>query len=902
MDLTALGRFHIAPGYDPSLPDTWVWTDRSADVRQVGSGAAITIAGDRADEISEVNPGSGQLEVDNAGGHYCTQNPYGRWYGLLARNCPARWGTISGAEAWTANTTNGWGTPDVGTSWSLEGTASNWSSSGGIGIWTAPAGNTPAAADLVGADARNGDATFTCAVSAVATGAALRASLLARRAGASNNLLFIVEFGVSGALSARIALDQGAGVVQLSTASAGTYTAGQRFRARCVWSGKDLRMRVWPEAGSEPTTWTTTATNSTLTGAKVGLHAWSASGNTNTTPQIRFDDLQIEAVEIEGTIPAFPVRWDPTATQSWAPLEIAGILRRLGQGSPALRSAMYRQITQYSTLIGHWPLEDPSGSTQLTNTVPGGAAGSVFSTTLGNTDAPPGAVASAQSTLLSVMSGVFKASSSTAGWQFAFSNKLAQAAPAAQTEMIRWTTTNGYTWAWHVSTGSYRLLVTKADVTLLDTGSILFGTGITPLEWVQHRVKVSASGGTVTVEYAWFDADMNTFGFTSTFSGTTGALATWRRMADNATVDGLLCHVFGVTGVADDLQSYNAESSFNGYINELAADRVGRLCQEEGVRVAVEAGSSEPMGPQRIGSLPDLLRAAEAGDLGVLYEAGAGLGYRPRGGRYNRAVDIALAISVNGDIADPPEPTDDDQKIRNEWTVGRDGGSEATYSDDDHIALNGRYPDQATINIASDSQLIYHAAWRVHLGTWGEMRWPQLTVDLTGNAALLAAWRGRPFGPRITVSGVPSQGPVGADLDLIVEGWSQQITSTTWLVTLNCSPAKAWDVAVYDSVTAARYDSEFTTLNAGVSAAATGYVLTFPNLSDAWSTDSTQQPFDQLISGERVRVPVGGMGAVTGSGPYTQTVTGATRAINGISKALPAGAEVHVANPGRYAL
>jgi hypothetical protein len=43
------------------------------------------------------------------------------------------------------------------------------------------------------------------------------------------------------------------------------------------------------------------------------------------------------------------------------------------------------------------------------------------------------------------------------------------------------------------------------------------------------------------------------------------------------------------------------------------------------------------------------------------------------------------------------------------------------------------------------------------------------------------------------------------------------------------------------------------------------------------------------------------MAAATGSGPYSQTAT-VTRAVNGISKTLPSGAEIHLARPARYAL
>ena len=898
MDLSDLHRFHVAPGGDPADPLTWVWVNRSDDVEVTGGG--VSISGGRADEIGQVDTSSADLRVDNASGHYCTQNPLGRWYGKLARNCPARWGTISGAATWSAAATNGWGTPDIGSSWTLGGTLSNYSASSGMGRFVIATANVANNQILNGADARDGMATFVCSSPVIATGGPLIYGLICRYTDANDYLFFCVELSTSGSISAKIRRFTGT-TITLATVEplAFTYSVNERIKARCQWDGPNLRLKVWEEAQPEPDAWTVTATDTNCQGSQVGMRLWRFLGNSNAgSLTFAVDDLEIEAVEAIGTVPAWPVRWDPTAQHSWAPIQIAGIMRRLGQGQLALRSPMYRQISSYTRLVGYWPMEDGSDATSLTNVVSGGAAGTALGMQFGS-DGPAGSAGAATFTGTSAAEskvvGVFKGASTTAGWQFSWSAKL-PALPAGLTQMVAWSTNNGYFWAINMNVNVYNVRVVDPGGTIVLDSNVSFVGGFDPPnDWVTFRMKATQSGGNIVAEFAWFKQGRNSpWGTTDSFSGSVGALRSWTANGNSTMQNAQICHVFGVTTGTDNLQSFNALRAFDGYVGELAADRVKRLCGEEGVPIAVEAGASESMGKQPVLGLLDLLRQCEAADMGVLYEAGAALGYRPRAARYNRPVALALQIAPDGDIADPaPEPTDDDQRISNEWTVGRLNGSEATKSDPAHIALSGRYPQNTTVNIEGDGRLADHAGWRVHLGTWGEYRWPQITLDLTDRPDLLTAWRGRPFGSRITIAGIPGQGPIGADADLIVEGWSEDITTTSWRVTLNCSPAKPWDVGVYDDA-GTRRDSTSTTLGVARDAVQTSFTFSTATSVETWSTAAGDYPLDVDIGGEQVRVTA--MGSVSGSGPYTQAAT-VQRSINGIVKPQAAGTQISLWRP-----
>jgi hypothetical protein len=70
------------------------------------------------------------------------------------------------------------------------------------------------------------------------------------------------------------------------------------------------------------------------------------------------------------------------------------------------------------------------------------------------------------------------------------------------------------------------------------------------------------------------------------------------------------------------------------------------------------------MGIQRPATFLELVRECEDADQGVLHERGAGLAYLTRTGRYNGTAVMALDFA-SGHVAAPPEPTDDDQRLRN---------------------------------------------------------------------------------------------------------------------------------------------------------------------------------------------------------------------------------------------
>ncbi|MFU0241654.1 alkaline phosphatase D family protein [Streptomyces scabiei] len=165
---------------------------------------------------------------------------------------------------------------------------------------------------------------------------------------------------------------------------------------------------------------------------------------------------------------------------------------------------------------------------------------------------------------------------------------------------------------------------------------------------------------------------------------------------------------------------------------------------------------------------------------------------------------IALDYDA-GHISPPFQPTDDDQRLRNEITAERVDGGEFTFSktsgpnntgDPDSAAdAVGVYDDSVDVNVADDEQLPSQAAWRVHQGTVDEDRYPMVHVDLAAAPDLADTLTAMQLGDRVTIANPPEWLPPDL-IDLIVEGGTEPIGHPNdWDMELNASPGSPWTVA-----------------------------------------------------------------------------------------------------------
>lgn len=614
-----------------------------------------------------------------------------------------------------------------------------------------------------------------------------------------------------------------------------------------------------------------------------------------------------------GEVPSWPQNWDTTGTDIWVDVEAAGILRRLGQGSAPLQSVMYRALTSASVTtlpVAYWPFEDKSGSATLASGVGGPAMTIAGSPTLSSSSVFVASDSLPVMTTGSGMSGVVPSYAPTGAAQVRFLCKI-PAAGTTNNEIICRFATSGTAKLWDLvyNTGGNLALNVYGDLgaVLLSTGPIAFGVDGQAL---RMSVELTQNGADISYRIATLAPGASSVTSSSgTVSGRTfGSVLTVTMSADGLMADTVFGHVSvqsAVTSLSD------LGSQLAAFVGETAEARISRLCTEQGIAVTTASGDggSVAMGPQRILKFLDLIYECVDADMGTLYERvdALGLGYRSRTLAYNQSVTAALSYPANN-LSEVPVPVDDDQYTRNDITVSRVNGS-FSHQFLPTGALSvlappsgvGPYDTSISVNVQSDATLPDQANWRLHVGTVDEPRYPRISVNLAHssfvtNPGLRIQVLALAPGLRLTVSGMPVQVPPG-DVSQLVAGITETIDHFQHRLTFTCVPESPYEVAVLDDPVLGRADTDGSQLQ--LDATASDTTLTVVTTSGpAWITTASNPgdfPFDARIAGEVVRVT--GIVAVTGAQQFA-----VTRSINGVSKALPAGSDVRLAQPMILAL
>lgn len=440
----------------------------------------------------------------------------------------------------------------------------------------------------------------------------------------------------------------------------------------------------------------------------------------NTPIRVRVNPGTGLVTEFVGYISELPTRWDVSEADFHVPIKANGILRRLGQGQSPLRSALFRSIVA-SGPAGYWPMEDGLDASIAASGLPGGRAMSVSGTVdFATSGGPPGSGPLPDGMLNDTGSlkvpNVVPAGSTA--WQMSVVARISSGTSGLLATWEDPTSVTEQYWRLKIdlTNGQFGVFADNTDgPTIGDTiaGSPLFATVADVYYHVVWRVQ---SNGTRTLYIDGAVADAGVSGtsgpprnvkltpnrtdlIVSDTSASLGHFALW---ADSTTdVPGL----------------YQA---MTGHAGELSGTRFARLCTEESVPFDV-AGSdvaAYSMGAQTTTTLLNLLRECEAASEGVIVERRTGeLGLDLLTSRENQTVALTLNYAT-GQVSPPLEPTDDDQRTRNDVTVTRDGGSSGHFVDEDGplgVIAVGRYDEGVTLNLETDDQAVQHASWRVHL-------------------------------------------------------------------------------------------------------------------------------------------------------------------------------------------
>ncbi len=579
----------------------------------------------------------------------------------------------------------------------------------------------------------------------------------------------------------------------------------------------------------------------------------------------------------------------------------AGLLQRIGRWEDPIRSPMYRTISARSTSIGHWALEEESGATRLDNTLPAGVGGTITGGDTGDCESPVGAASSARVADGSRMAGTFITTSTSAGWQVAWSFQADALPPTATyVELFRIRTANGYTYTFLARDTGFRMVVVDSDGVTLVTETYTFGAGAAPTTWLTMRLGVEQSGGNVSSNWAWYAQELDFFYVTTAlWAGTISRPTFWEQLG-NATTDGWhFCHVFGVTGLTDDLMSSTNRRVFNGYKGETVYSRYNRIVLEAGLTRYLIGSSALTtlMGPQRPGTLIELLRECRDTEGGEINDERLDIALTmvTRHGMHHRTPALTLTYGV--DVAAYVKSVGD-EGIANRVTAKNAAGGEATASLETGLmsvlappAGVGEYRKQVDVSVDDPGRTLeYIANWHLARGTLEGPRYTSITVNVVRSTGKLAAAVAVREGDWITVDGLEPD-----TLRLLVVGIEQEQTSGTHTITYLTEPADVFDVGVWDDA-GFQWGTNLSFLDGAHTDSDTTLALTTVSRRGVWSTAFTGS---LIIAGERVTVT--SMGAASGSGPYTQTAT-VVRGANGMVKAQAGGAQVRLFHNKKWGL
>jgi hypothetical protein len=619
--------------------------------------------------------------------------------------------------------------------------------------------------------------------------------------------------------------------------------------------------------------------------------------------------LRNRQIRFWGEVSEWPPRWDTGGFDVTSTIQVSGYFRRLKTGADPLQSALRRTLPTTTSLLGYWPLEDAQGAD---NAAPGVTTVSAAPVS-GFSFAQDSSLASSASlpSLLTGATATFTPATGTGnGWTVAFVYQLTSL-PTSLTEILRVNVKSSvmsYVVLSASATG-IRLEPFDTDGTSVGGATLATAQAITDFQnqWNQLRIRCADNGANVDFTVNWINEDASDSWFLTT-TGTAVNPGNVKNVQIRPLAADYIGMDLGHMIVVDSNNTFAFNSPITGFSGESANTRVGRVVDEENIGFIVVDGdldrASELVGPQRVQTLFDIIQNATDADGGIFYERRdqRGIAYRDRATLENELVKLTLPYT---DVMAPLEPTDDDQHIQNDVTVSRTDGSSARVEQDtgplntqepgDDPDAVGRYPATYTLDLNSDDQCEQIAAWKLHIGTWDESRYPVVRVNLARNPEYIADATRVDVGDRIQITNPPTWLPPGT-IDLMVQGYRETMDQYTWTIEYNCTPYGPYTVAVADDATA-RANTEDSELVSGVNSSATSLTVQ-TNSGPVWVNSAAYAsdfPFTIVVGGETMTVT-----AITGTtSPQTFTVT---RSANGIVKSHSAGDSVSLAVPSYIAL
>lgn len=252
-------------------------------------------------------------------------------------------------------------------------------------------------------------------------------------------------------------------------------------------------------------------------------------------------------------------------------------------------------------------------------------------------------------------------------------------------------------------------------------------------------------------------------------------------------------------------------------ITESVHNRVQRFVSYTGVQVTQVSMTNDP-----IGTGPGVLMAAQStsgktaidalqecatAEGGTLYaNPGGDLTLLGRGYRAAKTTpDITLTATEVGE--DTTVGYDMAQVVNQAGVTGSTGAALGPVKNTSSIASYGLYPTSLDIPVAYDAEALAAAQWLVASHANPGVRLGSMTLNVH-ESALAASILARDVGDRIALSTMPAQMWAGAG-DVILEGFSDTVTDTSWTITANVLPWSLFASLILDDATYGALDGSY---------------------------------------------------------------------------------------------
>lgn len=896
------------------MTDRWVRIHDGAegDVRE-STGQTITEGASSQDRV--VPPANCTAVLENASGRYSRRDPLSPNYGKLGANQPYRVSNGLTADNFARTVANSWGISQYSDLWAQfqsAGTGADFAVSSGVATHVVGTTSSHRLTYMPGQLHRNVRVSVECMLSFTnVTGADIEPANIVLR-GLSTSDYIMVRVVITSAEVFTLQIRNVDGTLYGSgavTVPSILHTASTWFKVVAEAESGTVRAKLYMVSDTvegsdgEPLDWTLEVAVPVGVKGWVGVRSGVASGNTNIPVTFNYRNFEVRSPRFIGEAAVMSPKWDLSERGRTVALQAAGITRRLGQGSPVLKSTLRRGIpTIGAALLQYWPMEDGAESTSLASAIIGAPAMTIDGDqTLAAYD---GFASSEPIPTLgaTIWRGNVPPYANTGEIQTRWIMHAPEDPLPDGTLFHRIWCMGGTIAFWDIAAGAGGGLKITAN-----TGSAEVLNSTIGFDVWDRNLRVSLA---LTQDGADIDYEISTYevgaGFAltggATLAGHTLGIATQVCFSLNGDLNGTAIGHATVENAVTDI--FALKDQLNAYNGEASMARMGRLCFEEGVPLAI-SGEYDPdalMGPQRVDTLLALLGQCADVDQGILGESKGllGLRYRTRLSMINQEVALTLDRSA-GELALPFGPTDDDRLTLNDVTASRINGSSfrveqltGPMSVQDPPDGAGRVDAKPDFAAYWDVQLPHLAGWMVSLGTVDEYRIPSVVADMSApdvekNLQLVYDILSLDVGDLIVVTGLAPLG-IYDDIRQLARGYSEMMLSTSHKITANTFPYAPYDALVLDDSTLGRLDPDTSEVNTAFSDTATSFSVSTSDAQELWTTDGAEFPLDVMIAGERIRIS-----AISGaSSPQTFTVAASGRSINGAGKAHVAGEAVHL--------